>query len=222
MKNNTKFSGFTPDSINFLANLYQNNNKAWFNQNKQLFKNHLESPAQKFLETINTELANIYGLELTAKLFRIYRDIRFSKDKTPYNTHLRMSFSAKNKINGPALMLSIEHDSKLILGCGIFEFSKEDKKTYRERIADIKIGAELETIIQQIQTYDYKIDIPVYKKIPSGYEASHPMAEFLKAKGVTIWQEPPLPKEIYSDAAVQYCIKKFEQMLPLFHWLNFK
>ena len=218
---NHDFTGFNKEGIQFLSNLSQNNNKLWFDQNKQIFKNKLESPAKAFLSAIITELDISFNLKVEGKIFRIYRDIRFSKDKTPYNSHLRMSFTIPGKKAGPALMLSIEHNKNLILGCGIFEFSKEDKDTYREFITNDKAAFEFDKIIEDIKTNKYKIDIPSYKKIPAGYDESHPRANMLKAKGITIWQKCSLPNEFYNKKAVEYCINTFQTILPLFRWLDF-
>ena len=183
------FTGFNKEGIQFLSDLFQNNNKLWFDQNKLTFKNKLELPSKAFLSAMIEKLDTICDLKLEGKIFRIYRDVRFSKDKTPYNTHLRMSFTIPGKKSSPALMLSIEHNKNLVLGCGIFEFSKEDKDTYREFITDDKMAFEFDKIIEDIKNNKYKIDIPSYKKIPAGYDESHPRANMLKAKGITIWQE---------------------------------
>ena len=215
------FIGFNKEGIQFLSDLFQNNNKLWFDQNKQTFKNKLELPSKAFLSAMIEKLDTICDLKLEGKIFRIYRDVRFSKDKTPYNTHLRMSFTSPGKKTGSALMLSIEHNKNLILGCGIFEFSKEDKDTYREFITDDKMASEFDKIIEDIKNNKYKIDIPSYKKIPAGYNEPHPKADMLKAKGITIWQECYLPDEFYSKKAIGYCTDTFQKMLPLFHWLDF-
>lgn len=215
------FIGFNKEGIQFLSDLFQNNNKLWFDQNKLTFKNKLELPSKAFLSAMIEKLDTICDLKLEGEIFRIYRDVRFSKDKTPYTTHLRMSFTVPGKKTGPALMLSIEHNKNLILGCGTFEFSKEDKDTYREFIINDKTASEFDKIIEDIKTNKYKIDIPSYKKIPAGYNESHPKADMLKAKGITIWQECSLPNEFYSKKAIGHCADTFQKMLPLFRWLNF-
>ncbi len=82
---------FTKDYLNFLTELESNNNRDWFNDNKKRFKDNVEAPFKAFLQDlIDTASAADTRISITPKeaMFRIYKDIRFSKDKTPYKTHL--------------------------------------------------------------------------------------------------------------------------------------
>jgi len=82
---------FTKDYLNFLTDLESNNNRDWFNDNKKRFKDNVEAPFKAFLQDlIDTASAADTRISITPKesMFRIYKDIRFSKDKTPYKTHM--------------------------------------------------------------------------------------------------------------------------------------
>ena len=128
MTNHKTFQGFPKEGITFLQKLERNNNRDWFQDNKQTFKSSLEQPAKTFLEDMSYRLVSLSGSPMTGKIFRIYRDVRFSKDKTPYNPHIRMSFMRETKQKDcgeqPMFCFSLE-PNKLTLGIGCFEFSKK-------------------------------------------------------------------------------------------------
>src|SRR5210317_2244799 len=94
------FPGFPRAARRFLADLAANNDRAWFNDHKDVYKEQLVAPALDFVTVMGRKLART-APEVVAdprsngsgSLFRIYRDTRFSKDKTPYKTHLSMHFS---------------------------------------------------------------------------------------------------------------------------------
>lgn len=88
--NTGRFSGFPPETFAFLADLARNNNKPWFDRNKDRYKEYVEAPAHAFMDALEWELEEKFPDigKTHGKLFRIYRDTRFSKDKTPYKTHI--------------------------------------------------------------------------------------------------------------------------------------
>jgi uncharacterized protein (TIGR02453 family) len=94
------FSGFPKAGIKFLKDLEKNNSRDWFSDNKKLYEEVLKAPAEIFLTELQQALEKKLGGEVVPKLFRIHRDVRFSKDKTPYNAHVRMAFFGKPNSTG--------------------------------------------------------------------------------------------------------------------------
>lgn len=97
MTNNHNFEGFSKECVNFLAELRNNNNRPWFEEHKNDFNSLVQSPAKEFgiemaksLESISPSL--LPNKQVYYSLFRIYRDLRFSRDKTPHKTHLGIWF----------------------------------------------------------------------------------------------------------------------------------
>ncbi|MCI0541709.1 MAG: DUF2461 domain-containing protein, partial [Verrucomicrobiales bacterium] len=90
-----KFGGFRLEAFAFLRELGRNNNKAWFDAHKQEFKTLVEAPAYAFAAEVCRCLSATYSdiPRINAKVFRIYRDVRFSQDKSPYKTHVGIRFS---------------------------------------------------------------------------------------------------------------------------------
>lgn len=216
------FNGFNKEGLTFLEKLSKNNNRDWFESNKSLFKDVLEPDSKNFTLSLKASLEKLLNKPIKSKIFRIYRDVRFSKDKTPYNTHIRIAFYLEENPNGPALMLSLEPDQSLIMGCGIFEFSKSDIEIYRQNITTNIKKQNLDKILNDIKNNQYRVDMPSYKKIPKEYVDQYPQEELLKAKGLTVWKESNLPKEFFSKDAIEFSLTQYKQMLPLHSWLNFK
>ncbi len=88
--NEATFSSFPTGTVLFLKGLRANNRRDWFNENKAAYEQDLEAPARAFCEVMRERLEALTGLSHDAKVYRIHRDLRFSKDKTPYNAHLHI------------------------------------------------------------------------------------------------------------------------------------
>ena len=161
---------------------------------------------------------------MAGKVFRIYRDIRFSKDKTPYNARVRMSFvrqGADKKKCGEVPMFSISIEpERLMLGLGYFEFSKELLLSYQKAVANVSTGKALEKLMVKMDTKGFDFEGPEYKRVPPGFDKGHPRSNLLRKKGLSLWSEESIPKELYSPKAIDFCIKKYREMLPVYKWLQ--
>ncbi|MGV7221926.1 MAG: DUF2461 domain-containing protein [Nitrospinales bacterium] len=224
LNKNISFDGFPKEGLAFLKNLKLNNDREWFQGNKAIYKTMVDEPAHAFLEAISDKLTKLSGEPMAGKIFRIYRDVRFSKDKTPYNAHIRMSFvraGANKKKCGEAPMFSISIEpEKLFLGLGYFEFSKNILPSYQKAVAKDSTGKALKRIITKMNKKGLEFEGPEYKRVPSGYDKDHPRGDLLRRKGLSLWSEVLIPKELHSSKAIEFCINKFRDMLPFYKWLQ--
>ena len=102
---------FYADAQSFLKRLKRNNNKEWFDQNRRDYESVVRDPAKLFAEQVRAGLADQLEQKMQAKVFRINRDLRFSKDKTPYKPHIHIAFSpvmTGGKPAGAALFFGLE------------------------------------------------------------------------------------------------------------------
>lgn len=132
-------SWFTPDFMAFLHDLYKNNNRDWFQLNKQRFEKHVKEPFEHFVaELINRIQREDPTVQCTAKqaIFRIYRDTRFSNDKTPYKTHMAAVISAGNKVEHtvPGFYLHVG-PGEIMMGGGAYMPDKDFLTRIRTKIA---------------------------------------------------------------------------------------
>ena len=216
------FNGFSLEAIAFLKELSQNNNRQWFQKNKTIYKKYLEPAGIAFNSAIQERLSDLFGDEFNGKIFRIYRDIRFSKDKTPYNPHIRMLFYPANTAGcseNPCFYFSLETD-RVITGAGIHQFSKLFLERFRQAVVDDKAGNELEKLLNRYrEKKGYYQDVPQLKRIPPGYDKSFPRAQLLKQKGLVVWNRQSLDEVISTPAFVDVISKKFISIRPVFDWL---
>ncbi len=223
------FSGFPVEGIEFLENLAQNNEKSWFEANRQTYEQKLLAPAVAFVAAVGEALqeenpAVRYDTRTngSGSLMRIYRDTRFSKDKTPYKTNISGMWwegpGKKTQSPGYGFQLTAEG---MGLMAGMFRFDKEQLTRYREAVDDDKTGPKLvEAIEAVLAAGEYEILGDQYKKVPRGYDVDHPRAEWLKYKG--LWSHPREEltiSDLKTPAALEIALQALHDMRPLQAWL---
>lgn len=193
----------TPEYISFLKQLRDNNNREWFRQHKSQY----DALRQEWIADVNRLIAACAEWESAYRwkdgkdcVFRIYRDTRFSKDKTPYKTHFSAGFTARTK-NAPMagfyISAGFEKDFTGIYG-GIWNPEPADLKKIRKAIDDN--AEEFEEIISEPEMLKY---FPTWcgralKTIPKGYPKDHPMAASLRQ--IDIGREYQVEPEFFTRA----------------------
>jgi uncharacterized protein (TIGR02453 family) len=220
------FSGFSKQTLNFFRNLAQNNNKMWFDQNKEVYEQQVMGPARDFILALGSRLKKIApGLQadprVNKSLFRINRDIRFGHDKTPYKTHLGIWIweGPRPRMECSGFYFHLE-PQRFMLGVGLYAFPKDMLESYRQSVVHPKYGPALTKAVVAIKrNKDYTIGGQHYKKIPQGYESSHKNAEFLLYDGLYTGMDLPISEELFSEGLVDFCFDHYKRMLPLHLWL---
>ncbi len=218
------FPGFPEEGIQFLKELEKNNNREWFQENKTRYKESVEAPAKDFVALMTEKMRPLTGGPAGGKIFRIYRDVRFSKDKTPYNPLIKIAFASENKKKGcssPMYFFRLNRDT-LALGAGVYEFNDSRALgNYRKQVADDERGSKLEKILKKFRLSDLWINEPQYKRVPNEFDQNHPREDLLRHKGLYAFIETPVPAEIFSPGAADFCLKKYKTLSPLYNWLKF-
>ena len=222
-----QFDGFSADTLAFYSEIVENNNKAWFEENKLRFK-AIQKLAQAFVVAMGEALHALddtihFNTKLTGSgsIFRIYRDTRFSKDKTPYKTNLAMTWWAgeNKKATMSSFYFSLSADGGYF-GCGHYQFEKHVMEAYREAVANELRGAMLADAIADITGAGYELHGAKYKRVPRGYDKEHPYGELLKHKGIFVGGAE-VDKELLTSAElIPACLKHARAMLPLHSWLT--
>ncbi len=129
---------FSNTFIKFFKDLEANNNKEWFDANKSLYINEIKAPFLELVDEIISELnKELPHFDTNAKqsMFRIYRDVRFSKDKTPYKTHASASMCHEGKKSGHTAYYLMMNHRYLMIGGGKYDLDKENLRKIREEIS---------------------------------------------------------------------------------------
>jgi uncharacterized protein (TIGR02453 family) len=167
------FGGWPAEALAFYAGLEDDNSKEYWTGRKAVYQERVLRPMEELLE----ELAPEFG---EAKIFRPYRDIRFSPDKTPYKTHIGATL-------GGACYVQLSADG-LSAGAGRWHMEPAELTQYRAGVAGPD-GAELAAIVTALE----KAGVEVHghgtlKSAPRGYAADHPRIGLLRHKGLTTWR----------------------------------
>ena len=212
------FLGF-PDTQAFLADLAANNERTWFQANKARYERSYKQPAEAFVEELRPRVAALAGELVGGKLFRIHRDVRFSKDKRPYNTHVHLGFQGQRVPGEPrrrgGFYFALEPD-KVTVGVGAFDFGPADLEKYRRAVAGDSDGEELVAILAKTAAKPHEPDL---KRAPAPYPADHPRGEHLRRKGLNVWQDLPAAP-VGSPELADVVMAAFEEMDPVNLWLT--
>jgi uncharacterized protein (TIGR02453 family) len=223
------FDGFPRAGLDFLADLEVNNERPWFEAHKDVYTSALLEPAVTFVTAVGERLQNEISTNIifdtktngSGSLMRIYRDIRLSKDKTPYHTFLSGLFWEKpgKKNTRPGFGFRLRADGMDLVG-GMFGFDKKGMEQYRTAVLDDELGHELAAILGGlVKDGRYSINGDQYRNVPRGYDPEHPRAGLLKYKGMYAHPVPFNRDVVCSADLVEETMARFKEMAPLAHWL---
>jgi uncharacterized protein (TIGR02453 family) len=211
-----------PALIQFLQGLAENNNRPWFVHNKPAYDILREEFAELVSDVISRVSKfdrNIAHIDPKKALFRIYRDVRFSKNKDPYKTHFSAVLGDK-KTGAPCYYFQIDGEGKLGLGGGIYMPEPAVLKKIRDAI--IKDSAGFSKVLKHKRfaaTFGGLIDEGRLQRPPKGYDANHPQIEAIKNKHFFGWEEINLKKGKHADLAGEIA-EVFADAYPLVAWLR--
>jgi uncharacterized protein (TIGR02453 family) len=221
------FNGFPRECVTFYEELKRNNSREWFAEHKAEFDQRVVVPARDFVSAMGVMLSQIApGVVADPRpdksIFRQYRDTRFSKDKSPYKTHLGIFFweGNKPKMECSGFYFHLE-PPELMLATGMHCFPKQLMGPYRDSVADAAHGDALLKAVAAIEKKPaYTVGGKKFKKTPRGYDPATKAAEYLLYDGLYAFITAEIPADLYSKDLVAYCLKRFKDMLPLHEWLR--
>ena len=213
-------SGIKASTITFLQTLKKNNNREWFTENKKKFQtenDHFISFAEDVLEEMN-KTDNIETPTGKKSVFRIYRDVRFSKNKTPYKTHFSGSFKRATEELRGGYYFHIEPGNSFI-GGGFWGPNPKDLLRIRKEIQ--MDASELNDIISSkefISTFG-KLEGEKVKTVPRGFDKNDPAIDLLRFKQFIVSKKIS-DKEIESENFSKEVVEIFKAMRPFFDYMS--
>ena len=111
-------------------------------------------------------------------------------------------------------------EGQFLLAAGMYRFPKDLIDPWRQAVVDKKSGAALKKAIQKVTRHGYGIGEEHYKRVPSGYDANHPNAEYLKYIGLTVFWTADVPDAFFSKEVIEFSFAHFKNMLPIHEWLR--
>ncbi len=217
---------FPEITLRYLSHLSKNNNKEWFEANRDRYTSEFLEPAIHFVILLGEKLSKIspelhFIPKIDKSIFRLYRDVRFSKNKSPFKTNLGVFLweGSGKRMECSAYYFHLEPGS-FFLGTGMYEFTKEQLKIYRDKISEPEQGKELNNIINRIlKNKNFKLGGRTFKRIPKGYDPSYKYADLLLHSGLYTFYESKNLSELREGALIDYCFSIFRKQNPLQKWL---
>jgi uncharacterized protein (TIGR02453 family) len=221
------FQGFADKDAKFFKALAKNQSRAWFLAHKTEFDEGYQAPMKALLEDVAAGVdASFEYCDLDPpKVFRLNRDVRFAKDKSPYKTHIGglIPTRRQGKVTEVPMALYFHVGLPSSFGAaGHYMMASDQLVKFRAAVADETRGRELVRILAGLEKKGFSIDShDHYQRVPKGYDPEHARAEHLKRKGLTVGF-PALPVGILTDKKlVPWLVKHTKAAAPLVEWLAF-
>lgn len=200
------FTGFDEDAIAFYRELTLHNDKAFWLANRERYEQRVAAP----MHALADELEPGFG---AGRLFRPYRDVRFSRDKSPYKLHAALTFA-----RGGYVQVSAEG---LAAGAGVYQLDKEQLDRYRRAVDAPRTGGELAAALDGLRAAGIAIETPDrLKTSPRGYPADHPRVELLRCKGIITWAEWGVPDWFATPEAADRIAGFLRDSEPVTAWFR--
>lgn len=200
------FNGWPAEALEFYEGLVADNSKSYWTANKATYDHAVHAPMAALLAELEAEFGE-------GKIFRPYRDLRFSADKTPYKTAIGATVA-----DGGYIQLSAHG---LGVGSGMWHMAADQLQRYRQAVAEDRSGEALVQIIAEAEKHKIKVHgHETLKTTPRGFPKDHPRAGLLKHKGLTAWQEWPAAAWLGTPAAKDRVVGFMRAARPLRDWLD--
>jgi len=222
-----RFNGFSDEAIQFLLELRAEQNRAWFKAHQEDYLRLCRRPLELFVEELRELIVDEYpGVrEVEPHIFRIQRDTRFARDKTPYKTNLAADFAfrpirdGENEHGIPGLYVSFGLDGEYV-GMGAWHMSPEVLAKYRGLLDDARAGARFQKLVDALLAQGFTIEaMDKLKRVPSPYAQDHPRADLLKYKGLAVMAQPA-ENVSRSRALLDWAAETARTAAPLMHLLD--
>jgi uncharacterized protein (TIGR02453 family) len=219
------FTGFDRSALPFWHELALEMSKDWFVEHKQRYQDIWVTPMTALLGDVARRLAPAYKPHALGEpgVLRIYRDVRFSNDKTPYKTHIgaviRFAGKKLGQVGTAVLYVHLGLDEEYV-GVGCYQFDAAKLVRWRKAVTG-KAGAALLPVLAKLRKAGYAVGgHDDYKRVPKGFAADHPRAELLKMKGLTA-AFPEIPAGLLHKAGfADWLVQHAKATAPLVAWLH--
>jgi uncharacterized protein (TIGR02453 family) len=199
------FRGWPAEAVEFYEGLEADNSKIYWTEHKAVYETAVQGPMAALL----ADLVDEFG---EGKIFRPYRDVRFSADKTPYKTAIAAT------VGSGYVHLSADG---LMAAAGMYHLAPDQLERYRRAVADDGTGPKLEGLIKALRQAKVEVHgTDALKTVPRGYPKEHPRADLLRNKGLIAMKEWPVAAWLGTTAAKSRIVEVLRAARPLCGWLD--
>jgi uncharacterized protein (TIGR02453 family) len=203
------FDGFPERALEFYEGLLADNSKAYWTDHRSVYDTAVKTPLQALLDDLGPEFGE-------AKLFRPYRDVRFSKDKTPYKTAAAAAIG--DDVQG-GLYLQLSAEGLMVAG-GAHGLATDQARRLRAAIADDRPGRGLVAVLEQLEKAGFSVEGERLKRLPKEFDADHPRVHLLTLKTLFAVQQHQPAEWLHTAEARDVVARAWRQLVPLNDWLR--
>jgi uncharacterized protein (TIGR02453 family) len=213
------FAGMPDEGLAFLEDLEERNTKEFFDANKQLFREQVQAPFAALLDAACGRLRrSVPGLG-RPKVFRIYRDLRFSKDKTPYKTSMRAWVAHPSGGIETGYYVDVGPGG-MYAGGGRYHWERPELERLRAAVADPEAGEELARILRRAIRRGMEPWLDPLQRMPRPYPADHPRAELLRARSLIVGRRRQRGPWLLTGELLDHLVEDWRALVPLNRWLE--
>jgi len=217
----TGFAGFPAEGLKFFASLQRNNRREWFQPRKAIFDDQLKQPMRELVAVVNSALQRFapdYINDPDKAIYRIYRDTRFSNDKTPYKDHIAASMHRRGVKCSAGFYFAVSH-KEFAIGGGLYQPDKEILTALRRRFAEHYTEFRKITAARPLKQLLGDVQGERLTRTPKGFPCDHPAADLLRFKQCYLYKTYP-PDIATTPALVAEIVKHLRAMTPFVEFLN--
>jgi len=209
----TTFTGFPDDALAFYDDLEADNSKAYWTDHQDVFERAVRGPMLALL----ADLEPRFG---PAKVFRPYRDVRFSADKSPYKTQFgAVVHTGGGEPDGGGLYVALSAGG-LFVGGGYYQLAKDQLDRYRQAVADDTSGPKLQRITAKLAAAGLGLSGEALQRAPRGVDPNHPRIELLRRKGLAAGIDLGAPDWLSTPRCLDEVAAVWRSLGPMMSWLN--
>jgi uncharacterized protein (TIGR02453 family) len=218
-----RFPGFPPDAMTFFRGLERNNRREWFQARKPVYEEMVKRPMVELIRNLTGAMMSFapdYVVDPEKAIFRIYRDTRFSKDKTPYKTNIAASFRRRGLVNhaGAGFYFSISA-KEVAAGGGIYMPAADELLAVRNHVAHNHREFRRLIANRTVRRLLGDFQGEQLSRVPKGFSAEHPAADLLRYKQFLLYIELD-PALATSPQLESELVKRFRALTPFLDFLN--
>lgn len=211
-----RFEGFGEYAVDFYDGLVVDNSKAYWEDNKAVYQADVRTPMEALLAELAPEFAAIGdGKQAKGKVFRPYRDVRFSSDKTPYKTHCGAVIEQGR--GGGAYYVEISPQG-LRAGGGCFHLESDQLARFRIAVAEERRGEELRELLDELVRKGWQLRGDRLKTAPRGFPADHPRIDLLKHRSLYAMRVWEPDDGLHDRTALRRIRTAWRQLRPFNEW----
>jgi uncharacterized protein (TIGR02453 family) len=219
------FDGFADRDGRFFRALARNQRREWFAAHRREYEEGWLEPMKLLLAELRERFDPLFPRHPLAapKVFRIHRDVRFSKDKSPYKTHIGGYVAIEGSGQGPsgtAVLYLHLGATEVFVAAGQYMMDAAQLARFRAAVVDDGRGRELAAILRRLTRAGFTIgSYDALQRVPRGFDPEHPRGDLLKRKGLIVTFPPPPRALLVSHGLVDWLVTHTKRAVPLVEWL---